>query len=264
MGNSFVISSGHALNVRGAAGFLDEVNEARKVVEKVAEYLRQLAVTVHVFHDNTSSTQDKNLSTIVAFHNGKVREIDVSIHFNGGAATDDPRGVEVYYYDAKALADSISAAIANASGLKNRGGKQNKGLRFLNGTNRPAILIEVCFVNSRHDANIYGQKFDEICKAIAESLSGRKVVNQPDPQPAPQPSAPSTQRRIRIVNVNAAAIMMNKPDRINAANIDTIPKNTVVDMIVPVAGYNNGTTGYYKIIYNGKTGYINAKYGQEV
>src|SRR6516165_4978098 len=39
-----VISSGHSKYVRGASGYIDEVDEARKVVEAVARYLRKLGV----------------------------------------------------------------------------------------------------------------------------------------------------------------------------------------------------------------------------
>jgi N-acetylmuramoyl-L-alanine amidase len=41
--NDFVISSGHSLKVRGASGFIDEVDEARKVVNKVTDYLKELS-----------------------------------------------------------------------------------------------------------------------------------------------------------------------------------------------------------------------------
>jgi N-acetylmuramoyl-L-alanine amidase len=179
MSNSICISSGHGAKVAGAVSILNEHNEAVRVVEKVAEYLRQLGVTVHTFHDNVSTTQSNNLSTIVGFHNSQSRELDVSVHFNAASRTDQPRGTEVLYYDNVNLSSNVSAAIASASGLKNRGGKQDKGLYFLRNTKKPAILIEVCFVDSSSDANIYNVKFDSICRAIAETLSGKKIVSQP-------------------------------------------------------------------------------------
>ena len=99
MANIIAISSGHALYVRGASDIIDEVTEARRVTDKTAEYLRQLGVTTYVFHDDTSRTQNQNLSTIVNFHNSKNRELDVSIHFNSAGRTNNPLGVEVLYYD---------------------------------------------------------------------------------------------------------------------------------------------------------------------
>jgi len=181
MANSIAISSGHALYVRGASDIIDEVTEARKVVTQVVAYLKQLGVTVYEFHDDTSRTQNQNLSTIVNFHNSKNRELDVSIHFNSAGRTSNPLGVEVIYYDQSGLAANVSQAIANASGLKNRGAKQRKELYFLRNTHKPAILIEVCFVNSTVDVDLYRKNFDAICRAIAETLAGGKL-----PQPAPK------------------------------------------------------------------------------
>lgn len=186
MANSIVISSGHGGKVAGAIGILNEHNEAVRVVEKVAEYLLQLGVTVHTFHDNVSTTQGQNLAAIVNYHNSQSRDLDISVHFNASSRTDQPRGTEVLFYDNASLASSVAGAISSASGLKNRGPKQDKGLYFLRNTKKPAVLIEVCFVDSSADANIYNTHFDDICKAIAETVAGRKVPVQPTSE-APQP-----------------------------------------------------------------------------
>ncbi|MEK0286572.1 N-acetylmuramoyl-L-alanine amidase [Caldifermentibacillus hisashii] len=191
MANSIAISSGHALYVRGSSDIIDEVTEARRVTDKTAEYLRQLGVTTYVFHDDTSRTQNQNLSTIVNFHNSKNRELDVSIHFNSAGRTNNPLGVEVLYYDQSGLAANVSQAIANASGIKNRGAKQRKELYFLRKTSKPAILIEVCFVSSTADVELYRKNFDAICRAIAETLAGKRL-SQPTPQQTAAPVTPST------------------------------------------------------------------------
>ena len=71
--NSVVISSGHGKHVRGAAGILDEVDEARKVVERLASELEARGIKVSVFHDDTSHSQNENLNTIVNYHNAVAR-----------------------------------------------------------------------------------------------------------------------------------------------------------------------------------------------
>jgi N-acetylmuramoyl-L-alanine amidase len=172
-----VISSGHGLYVRGAAGILDEVDEARNVVAQVAIQLGKRGVNVKQFHDNTSTTQNQNLQTICNFHNAQTRDLDVSVHFNAFEPTDKPMGTEVLYVSQNTLANQLSSAIA-AQGFVNRGGKKRTDLYFLNHTSMPAVLLETCFVDSSADANIYGKKFDEICKAIATVLSG-KVTARP-------------------------------------------------------------------------------------
>jgi hypothetical protein len=55
--------------------------------------------------------------------------------------------------------------------LIDRGAKKRTDLYFLNSTEMPAILIEVCFVDSEADCIAYRDHFDEICAAIADVLS---------------------------------------------------------------------------------------------
>ncbi|WP_368658686.1 N-acetylmuramoyl-L-alanine amidase [Metabacillus halosaccharovorans] len=197
--NEFYLSSGHGLYVRGASSYIDEVNEARKIVKQVADYLKELGSTVHVFHDNTSRTQRDNINTIVRTHNSKSRDLDVSVHLNAANKTNDPRGVEVLYYSDgnRDIADKVSKAISKASGLKNRGAKKRTNLGFLKGTDKPAILIEVFFLDSNTDVEIYKAKFNEICKSIAESLSNKQLNN--DTKTVQVSSQPKTETEPRKV-----------------------------------------------------------------
>jgi N-acetylmuramoyl-L-alanine amidase len=162
-----VISSGHGLQVRGASGIIDEVDEARRVVANVASYLRRIGYQVIEFNDDTSTTQSENLDTIVNFHNAQDRDLDVSIHFNAFEPTDKAMGVEVLYLSQEDLARRVSAAIAEAGHLYNRGPKYRDDLAFLNGCDEPAILIETCFVDSTADCGEYEEHFEDICRAIA-------------------------------------------------------------------------------------------------
>ncbi len=171
MTNKLVISSGHSLHVRGAAKLIDEVTEARRVVERVFAILGATGVAAIKYHDDVSKTQAANLKAITGFHNKQQREIDVSVHFNAASYTTAARGVEVLHYNKATQAATLSAAIATAGGLKNRGQKQRKDLAFLRDTNKPALLIEVCFVDSEADVKLYKKNFEQICQAIAKTLA---------------------------------------------------------------------------------------------
>lgn len=184
-----VISSGHSLKVRGASGILDEVDEARRVVEQVATVLRGGGAEVITYHDDVSTTQNENLNRIVDFHNSQgTRDLDISIHFNAYTETHSPMGTECLYLTQAELADLIAENIANASGLIDRGPKKRDDLFFLNHTEEPAVLVEVCFVDSEADANIYTNNFDEICDAIADSImpdsADDPVATRPPPSKA--------------------------------------------------------------------------------
>jgi N-acetylmuramoyl-L-alanine amidase len=195
------ISSGHGLKIRGASGVLDEVDEARRVVETVADLLLKSGVGVQTFHDDISTTQQENLETIVTFHNSVERDLDVSVHFNAYEDTSKPMGVECLYVTQSELADDISSNIAEASGLFDRGPKYRSDLYFLNNCEKPAVLIETCFVDSSADADLYNAHFDAICKAIAETISGTAVQEPVEPvEPPPKVDVPlSGDNRVDII-----------------------------------------------------------------
>ena len=182
-----VISSGHGDKVRGASGYIDEVDEARLVVESVADALRESGVEVTTYHDDVSNTQSENLDRIVDFHNSKTRDLDISVHFNAYQTTSKPMGCEVLYVSSTGMeiADEVVDRICAVSGLINRGPKKRTDLAFLNGTEEPAILIETCFVDSRADCDIYEQNYDVICGAIADAISGEDSTDPIFPTPEP-------------------------------------------------------------------------------
>lgn len=165
------ISPGHWLPGTGACDIIDEVTEARKVVNRVVEILRANKITTNLVVDNTSKNQSQNLKYLVNEHNATSRQLDVSVHFNAATRTDKGQGVEVLYVSIKDFAAKVSKAISQVSGLINRGAKLRKDLAFLNGTNKPAILIEVCFVSSTVDVAVYRRDFEKICYAIAKCLA---------------------------------------------------------------------------------------------
>lgn len=166
------ISPGHWLPGTGARGLIDEVTEARKVAKRVTEILRKSGILTNYIEDNVSKNQGQNLTYLATQHNKTTRQLDVSVHFNASSGRQSRGiGTEVLYYDAKALAAKLSKAIASASGLIDRGAKQRKELAFLANTKKPAVLLEICFVNSTVDTAIYTRDFEKICQAIAKELA---------------------------------------------------------------------------------------------
>ncbi len=190
--NQVNISSGHSINCQGAADIINEVTEARKVVDRVYEIVKASGKQCYKYHD-TSSSSTQNLVNIVNWHNGFNNGVDVSIHFNAYTHVDKPMGTEVCYYSNSSLAAAVSKEIATAGGFIDRGAKQRTGLYFLKHTNKPAILIEVCFVDSVADVNLYRANFERICQAIAKTLIGNIVVPTPTtPAPTPKPTPTPT------------------------------------------------------------------------
>jgi hypothetical protein len=192
-----VISSGHSKYCRGMSStWLDEVDEATRVVDRVGELLRATDVSVVTYHDVISDDQQENLNRICTFHNSQgPHDLDVSLHFNANATTNSPMGTEVWYVTQDDLATKVAGAMAKAGGFKNRGKKYTNNLYFLNGTTAPAVLLEVCFGDSSADCSLYYKNFEAICVAIAESLTGVDIddvppVEPPDEQPPARPDNP--------------------------------------------------------------------------
>lgn len=174
MYNQINISSGHSINCQGASDIINEVREARRVVDRIYELCKSIGIEVYKYHD-TSSSSSQNLANIANWHNQFKDGIDVSIHFNAYQHTSSSMGTEVCYYSQSQLANKVSSAISKASGLKDRGGKERKGLYVLKHTNKPMILIEVCFCDSSYDIQKYQENFDNICLAIIQALTEKTI-----------------------------------------------------------------------------------------
>jgi N-acetylmuramoyl-L-alanine amidase len=180
---SVVISAGHGENVPGAEGLeFDEEDETPIVTHKVAEELRRRGVTVTEFWDTESTNVSDNLSAIVDFHNSQpAHDLDISCHFN--ASDGNGHGVEVLFLTQEELAAKVSAAIAAAGPLTDRGAKYRNDLKFLNSTKAPAILIETCFLDNAGDVSTYQDKLDAICAAIAAAIADAPALPIRPPPP---------------------------------------------------------------------------------
>lgn len=191
-----VISAGHSSKCRGASYYFDEVDEARNVTSGVADALRELGVEVVTYWDDVSDDQQENLKRICDFHNAQGKhDLDVSVHFNsatfdGSDHTSKPVGCEVFYTSqaGREVADQVVNAICEASGLINRGPKDDDtigGLYFLSHTQAVSVLVEICFLNSKADTVIYQATFPEICEAIAQAIAGEQDIVPPQPDDEP-------------------------------------------------------------------------------
>lgn len=77
---TYNVHGGHSLSCRGAAKYLDEVNEDRIVKNKVIQYLRSAGHTVYDCTDDYGTTVNGNLVAIVQKCNAHNVDLDISIH----------------------------------------------------------------------------------------------------------------------------------------------------------------------------------------
>lgn len=181
---TYNVHGGHSLKCRGASDLLDEVNEDRAVKNKLIELLRANGNTVYDCTDDYSTTQNKNLSSIVSKCNAHTVDLDISIHLNSARndRVGDGKcgGVEVFGYDDRiyGVAYKIAENIANTLGIGFHGSpvKYEKDLRVLRETKAKAILIECCFVDDRDDVSRWDST--KCAMAIASAL-GCKTTAKP-------------------------------------------------------------------------------------
>lgn len=224
MYNQINISSGHSINCQGASDILNEVTEARRVVDRIYQICKDMSIEVYKYHD-TSSSSNQNLANIANWHNQFKDGIDVSIHFNCYQHTSNSMGTEVCYYSQSELANKVSSAISKASGLKDRGGKERKGLYVLRHTNKPMLLIEICFCDSSYDVQKYRENFDSICSAIIEALTGKVYMSRPVSVPNQSTNNNSNNDKIYRVQVGAYKIKSNAEEmqqKLKKLGIDSI------------------------------------------
>lgn len=97
----------------------------------------------------------------------------VSIHRNSSPYPNQYTGIEslVYnrYREAARLAENINIRLEEV-GFVNHGVNERPNLVVLNRTQMPAVLVEVGFINTDADNQLFDERFDEIAQAIADGI----------------------------------------------------------------------------------------------
>ena len=167
-----------------------EFKLGREIGKYAAEALRAAGHTVDlVNYDGTL-----NLPQRIAYCNARSYDLIAEVHLNAGKGT----GCEVYHSigdsKGKELASAVSAAVAKALGLKDRGArtKANSAGRDYFGVIRQtkacALLVETCFIDSGDVAKVASNAGR---KAAGDAISAGivKVVGSIAPKPTPAPAA---------------------------------------------------------------------------
>ncbi len=97
----------------------------------------------------------------------------VSIHRNSSPYPNQYSGIESLVYNrygaAAQLADNINQQL-EAVGFLNQGVNQRQDLVVLNRTQMPSVLVEVGFINTDADNQLFDERFDDIAQAIADGI----------------------------------------------------------------------------------------------
>ncbi|WP_332933915.1 N-acetylmuramoyl-L-alanine amidase [Clostridioides difficile] len=172
-----VIIPGHTLIGKGtgAVGYINESKETRILNDLIVKWLKIGGATVYTGRVDESSN---HLTDQCAIANKQETDLAVQIHFNSNATTSTPVGTETIYKtnNGKTYAERVNTRLATV--FKDRGAKSDvRGLYWLNHTIAPAILIEVCFVDSKADTDYYVNNKDKVAKLIAEGILNKSISN---------------------------------------------------------------------------------------
>lgn len=171
--SKFAIDPGHGLYPdTGAEGYLNEQNCALEIANKVISKLQSLGNGAWNVRPSSASSVTNSLQK--RCDGAANADYLVSIHLNAGGG----KGTEVFAMssDGNNLASKVLNEIV-ALGFKDRGVKDGSGLYVIKNSNPTAILIEVCFVDSQSDANLYNSLGSEaIANAIVKGLTGKQLA----------------------------------------------------------------------------------------
>lgn len=207
---TYNVHGGHSLKCRGVSDLLDEVDEDRKVKNKLIELLRANGDTVYDCTDDYSTRQSANLSAIVSKCNSHDVDLDISIHLNSARndRVGDGKcgGVEVYGYDDRiyGVAYKIAENIASTLGIGFHGSpvKYRKDLYVLRKTKAKAILIECCFVDDRDDVTRWDST--KCAMAIASALGCKTNVSRETYFPVFKSSSCSIVECLKSIGVDSS------------------------------------------------------------
>ena len=172
----------------GASDYLDESKETRYLCKKVVRLLQKDGISAV----NCTVNNGKSQSDVLQKIRTKVEKVygadlNVSLHMNAAYHSGKDgrtKGVEVcirpvpmddkYHTRTRAttkykVADAICKKIAKL-GFTNRGVKFRDDLYILNKTSKPTVLVEICFVDDKDDAELYKQNKVAVAKAIVKAV----------------------------------------------------------------------------------------------
>lgn len=150
----------------GASGHLNESKETRKIAY---ELMKLLADSNHEIIPAVFDRSANNLQEAVTLSNNEGADLFVSIHLNAGGGS----GCEAYTWKGQQVAQAVKAcSYLKMLGFKNRGVKDGSNLYVIKHTKCTAILIEVCFVDNKADAELFKKVgYSNIAKAIYNAIN---------------------------------------------------------------------------------------------
>ncbi len=166
-----VIDAGHGGGNPGAVyNGRQEKDDALALALAVGGILEQNGV--RVYYTRTSDIYESPYQKAME-GNAVNADYFVSLHRNSSPYPNQYTGVETLVYnrygEAARLAYNINSRLVDI-GFENQGVNERQNLVVLNRTKMPAVLVEVGFINTDADNQLFDERFDDIAQAIADGI----------------------------------------------------------------------------------------------
>lgn len=147
-----------------------EKNDTLNLALAVGNILENSGVNV-LYTRTTDVYQSPNEKANIA--NRSDASYFISLHRNSSTEPNTYSGVQTLVYEDEGIpalfAENINAELEKV-GFTNLGTEVRPNLAVLRGTNMPAALVEVGFINTEQDNLIFDLKFPEVVQAIANGI----------------------------------------------------------------------------------------------
>ncbi len=187
----------------------------------------------HTVIDCTNENAVNQLNGIVNKANAQSLDLFCSIHLNSGGG----HGTETYIWNGtwsnkeknRTIAKRINDAVVASCNFRNRGVKE-ANFYVLRATNAPAILVEVCFVDSQEDANKLN--YVAVAKALFKGITGEEYIDSS--------ANISTSYRVKIT---ADVLNVRKEPTTSSAIVTTVKRNEVYTIVGEQNGWGKLKSG---------------------
>lgn len=178
MAHKIVLDAGHGGSDKGAAyGERSEKDDALKLSLAVGARLTENGVDVE--YTRMTDVYNTPYEKAVMANNAGA-DLFVSIHRNSSKSP-DCEGAEALVFQNTGIRSVLAANInkkLESVEFENLGITERPNLVILKRTEMPAVLVEVGFIDSDKDNELFDSKFDEITAAIADGILATVELNQ--------------------------------------------------------------------------------------
>ena len=172
MANRIILDAGHGGRDNGASyGDRIEKEDNLAMTLEVGKILKDKGFDVVYTREEDIYQAPFQKATIANELGG---DLFVSIHRNSSASANQYQGIETLVYSEGGFPEEVAQNInkeLERIGYINLGIEERPRLIVLNSTQMPAVLVEVGFLNSDTDNQLFVEKFEETANAIAEGIA---------------------------------------------------------------------------------------------